>query len=213
MSMNAVLIVALAAAVILVVGGGLVMYMAQLVKNAYELKIQINSEVDERLTKMAEELDKKSRWIKRDLLEEIEKIKIAIETDNARKFHELTEPMTKRLEAMEATLRADKAEMAKAFEADRDALAKLDGKISALRRDMKPGGEGGGSALNVAAVAMAARAAAATADDLTQAMPATAKPPAAPQQPQAQPLAQAAAKPAADPRTMSGFLPDLGKKR
>ena len=61
MSMSTVLIISLAAGVILVVGGGLMMYMAQLVKNAYELKVQINAEVDERLTKTAEDLDKNSR--------------------------------------------------------------------------------------------------------------------------------------------------------
>ncbi|KIL96964.1 Chromosome segregation ATPase [Paramagnetospirillum magnetotacticum MS-1] len=195
MSMTTVLIISLAAGVILVVGGGLLMYMAQLVKNAYELKVQINSEVDERLTKMTEDLDKKSRWIKRDLIEEIEKIKIAMETSNANKFHELTEPFTKRLEAMEDMLRKDRADWTKALNEDREVITKVDAKLGALRREMKTP-----EANPSLDAAMASLAAAKAAGAEAQAAADAAAPPSPP----------APAQP--DTTTMSGFLPDLGKK-
>jgi hypothetical protein len=136
MSMSAVLIVSLAAGIILVIGGSLMMYMGNLVKNAYELKIQINADLDERLGKIAEDLDKKSRWIKRDLLAEIEKIKVVIEADSTRKYHDLAEPMLRRIEEMDRLMRSERDEWIKAFEGARQAIAEVDGKASALRRDV-----------------------------------------------------------------------------
>lgn len=200
MSMSSVLIVSVAAAIILIVGGGLMMYMAGLVKNAYELKVQLASDLEERLGKMTEDLDKKSRWIKRDLLEEIEKIKAAMETDNARKFEHLGEPLLKRIDEMDQIVRKERDEWVKAIESDRENITKLDGKIGALRRDLK---QGGTSAIDAAALAGAVPPG-----------PETAPPAAAPPAPV--PPAAAAkppAKPAADPKSMNGFLPDLDTKK
>lgn len=131
MGFSTVLIISLAAGVILIVGGGLMMYMANLVKSAYEIKVQINTDVEDRLTKMGEDLDKKSRWIKRDLLEEIEKIKTALQTDNARKIEEMTGPLLARVEAFEALLRNERNEWVKAIEADRAAISALDHRFKA----------------------------------------------------------------------------------
>lgn len=219
MSMSSVLIVAFAAGVVLVVGGGLMMYMAGLVRNAYELKVQINSDIDERLGKMAEDLDKKSRWIKRDLLEEIDKIKTALEVDNARKFQELGEPVLKRIEELDQIIRKERGEWVKAIESDRENLTKLDGKTVALRRDIKrleqqagltPQAEGGAAAaLDAATAALAAKAPPPT--DTATATAAAATGATAPPPPAAS--APPPPKPAIDPKTMNGFLPDLGTKK
>lgn len=137
MGFSTVLIISLAAGVILIVGGGLMMYMGNLVKSAYEIKVQINTDVDDRLTKMAEDLDKKSRWIKRDLLEEIEKIKAAVQSDNARKLEELAGPLVARLEAFEQHLANERAEWVKAVEADRTAIAALETRMKSPARQPK----------------------------------------------------------------------------
>lgn len=129
MGFSTVLIISLAAGVILIVGGGLMMYMGNLVKSAYDIKVQINTDVEDRLTKMAEDLDKKSRWIKRDLLEEIDKIKVALQTDNARKVDDMMAPLMAKLDGFEAALRNERAEWVKAIEADRQAIAGLDGRL------------------------------------------------------------------------------------
>ncbi|MBI2235789.1 MAG: hypothetical protein HYU60_02330 [Magnetospirillum sp.] len=177
MSFSAVLIISLAAGVILVIGGGLMMYMANLVKNAYELKVQISADVDERFAKLAEELDKKSRWIKRDLLEEIEKIKLAMQSDNARKFAEMTDPLNKRFDEMGELLRNERAEWVKAVESDRQNISALDQKLRALRRDAKKTDEAAAApgaadaALDQAAQVLAAKAAAVEAPPATPAKP------------------------------------------
>ncbi|MBI2240203.1 MAG: hypothetical protein HYU59_05300 [Magnetospirillum gryphiswaldense] len=136
MSFSTVLIISLAAGVILIIGGGLMMYMANLVKSAYEIKVQINSEVEDRLNKMGDELDKKSKWIKRDLLEEIERIKANMNTDAQTKVAELTQPFTARLDALEAALKAERAEWVKAVDSDRAAITNLDNRLKSLG---KPG--------------------------------------------------------------------------
>lgn len=137
MGFSTVLIISLAAGVVLIVGGGLMMYMANLVKSAYEIKVQINADVEERLTKMGDDLDKKSRWIKRDLLEEIEKIKAAIQTENGRKLEELTASLVHKVEGFETLLRNERTEWVRAVEADRVAIAGLDARTKNLSKQAK----------------------------------------------------------------------------
>ncbi|KAF0222103.1 MAG: hypothetical protein FD176_2944 [Rhodospirillaceae bacterium] len=137
MSFSTVLIISLAAGVILIIGGGLMMYMANLVKSAYEIKVQINSEVEDRLTKMGDELDKKSKWIKRDLLEEIEKIKSNMHIEAQTKVGELTQPFTARLDALEAALKVERAEWVKAVDSDRAAITNIDNRLKALGKSGK----------------------------------------------------------------------------
>lgn len=183
MGFSTVIIVALAAGVVLVIGGGLMVYMGNLVRSAYELKVQINTEVEDRLTKMGDDLDKKARWIKRDLLEEIDKIKTALQTDNARKIAELSEPLLHQLQALEAQLRDERGQLAKAIEANREGLTALDGRLKALQRklDRKDAeAPDSAAALDDAAAVLAARAAAVAPAAAPQAPPEP-QAPAAPQ--------------------------------
>lgn len=192
MSFSTVLVISLAAGVILIVGGGLMMYMGNLVKSAYEIKVTINAEVEDRLTKMAEDLDKKSKWIKRDLLEEIEKIKANLQTDNANKLAELAGPLLNRLDQLEAALRNEHAEWVKAVDSDRAAIANLDNRLKGVTRTVKtePGAAAPGAA---------------------------APPPAAPAPGPAPILAAVAAvagtPPPAEADKPAGWLPDLGGAR
>lgn len=218
MSMSSILVISLAAGVILVIGGGLMMYMANLVKSAYEIKVQINTDVDDRLTKMAEDLDKKSRWIKRDLLEELEKIKLALQGENARKFNELVEPLLKKIEDVEHMVRNERAEWVKAVESDRANLTALDNKIKNMRRDLTKAGieaKAGNAdlALDEAAAVLAAKSGVPKPDAAPKAtpqglIPAT-NPPAAGTAPPASPPSAPAAPPRAAPVGMT--LADFGK--
>ncbi len=132
MGFSTILIISLIAGVVLIVGGGLMMYMANLVKSAYEIKVQINSDVESRLTTMGEDLEKKSRWIKRDLIEEIEKIRQGLQSDTARRLDEILQPLFQRIDSLENLIRAERAEWVKAVEADRAAITALDGRVRAL---------------------------------------------------------------------------------
>ncbi|CAA7616848.1 hypothetical protein [Magnetospirillum sp. UT-4] len=177
MGFSTVLIISLAAGVILIVGGGLMMYMGNLVKSAYEIKVQINTEVEERLGKMGEDLDKKSRWIKRDLLEEIEKIKANMHAENAAKVGELLTPLLARIETLEAALKNERADWNKAVESDRAMLTNLDNRVKALTKQIKGGDATGEPAAKPTPPAAGAPAAgAAPAPAPAPAKPATAAP-------------------------------------
>lgn len=137
MSMSSVLIISLAAGVVLVVGGGLLMYMANLVKNAYEIKVQINADMDERLKAIGEDLDKKSKWIKRDLIEELDKMKTSLISDNNRRLQELVEPFSKRLESIEQKLQMERGDWSKAVDDTKVGGQALDAKLNQLRKDLR----------------------------------------------------------------------------
>jgi len=137
MSMSAVLIVSLAAGVVLVVGGGLMMYMANLVRNAYEIKVQINADVDERLKAISDDLDKRSKWIKRDLVEELDKIKTSLTQSNTRTIHEMAEPLAKRIESLETVLKSERTDWSKAIDETRKGSTSLDAKIAQFRKDLR----------------------------------------------------------------------------
>ena len=137
MSMSAVLIVSLAAAVVLVVGGGLMMYMSNLVRNAYELKVQINSDLEERFKAIIEDVEKRTKWIKRDMVEELEKIKSTLHQSNSRTIQELADPLSKRLEAMEQTMKKEHSDWVAALEGMTQTLTHVDSKASQIRRDLR----------------------------------------------------------------------------
>ncbi len=121
-----VTLVGLAAGLVLVIGGALVIYMGSLVKSAYQLKIEIKSDVDEGLRRLEEEVEKKIRWVKRDLVEEVDKVKTAMQTDNQRKIAEVLDGFIKRLTACEAALLNERSETTNAFESLRNDVTVLD---------------------------------------------------------------------------------------
>jgi len=139
-SMNfwTVTLVSLAIGLLLVIGGSLVVYMGSLVKNAYQLKIEIQSDMEAGLRRIEEESEKKTRWIKRDLVEEIDKMKTALTTDNQRKLSELTESLAKRVEEVDQAQKRDRQEMVKVVDAMRQDIMTLDQRIKSLRQQPPP---------------------------------------------------------------------------
>ena len=137
MSMSAVLLVSLAAAVVLVVGGGLMMYMANLVRNAYELKVQINADVDERIKAISDDVEKRSKWIKRELIEELEKIKTGMMQANVRNIQEMADPVLKRIEALETVLKKERTDWSTAVDETRQGGSHLEAKVAQLRKDLR----------------------------------------------------------------------------
>ncbi|WP_142847638.1 hypothetical protein [Telmatospirillum sp. J64-1] len=154
-----IILISLGAAIILVIGGGLIIYMASLVKSAYQLKLELNAEMDARTLRMEEELDKKTRWIKRELAEEIEKARnsLALETD--RRLNEMAVQMEQRLTEVDEMHRRNHLEMIKLLENHRQGITTLDQKLRQLRRDqIRQKGEETGETLDPVPVDGAAAA-------------------------------------------------------
>lgn len=122
---------------LVVAGIGLVMYMAALVKNAYELKVEMQAEMAESLRRIEEDVDKKAKWVKRDLVDEIQKSKDALTADISRRLQEAQEAMNRRLAEQDEAARRDRAELVRQIEAQKKAIAALEEKARLLQREQR----------------------------------------------------------------------------
>ena len=137
MGMSSALFVTLGAALMLIICGGIVVYALTLVKSAYEIKVQIRNDIEERLVKMGEELDQKTRRVKLELIDDINKVRAGLAIDNGRRLEELADQRTKRVDALPQALRAERGEWVRAILADRLNLTQLDGRAKALARILR----------------------------------------------------------------------------
>jgi hypothetical protein len=126
MSIWTVTLVSMAIGLLLVIGGAVVMYMGSLVKSAYELKVEVQADITGGFQKIEEENDKKLRWVKRDLVEDIEKAKAAMQLDNTKKFNDLSEAVAKRLTELDEVQQRERAEMLKVIDGLRRDVMALD---------------------------------------------------------------------------------------
>jgi len=137
MGITSVLFVSLAAGLILVICGGIMMYMATLVRSAYEIKVQINTDIEDRLTKMSEALDQKTRSIKLDMIEDINKVRAVLAAENSNRLEEMSIQRNKRLDGLEPMVLAEHGEWVKAVVTDRLSLTQVDARTKAVYRDIK----------------------------------------------------------------------------
>ena len=133
MNFWSVSLISLAVGLILVMGGALVMYVGSLVKSAYELKVEIQGEVAAGMQRLEEETDKKTRWMKREIVEEVEKTRAALQTDTHRKMTEVAELLGRRVAELEEANRASRQEVGKVLEGLRQDILLLDQRQRALR--------------------------------------------------------------------------------
>ncbi|MDR3436929.1 hypothetical protein [Telmatospirillum sp.] len=137
MEVSTIVLVSFVAGLVLVIGAALVVYVGSLVKSAYQIKIQMKSEIEDGQKRQEEELGKQIRWVKRDLVEEIEKSKLALQTDNTRKIAESLEGFVKRLASCEQVLEKERTETAAILQGVRHDLTTLDKRQRQMRRDQK----------------------------------------------------------------------------
>lgn len=131
-------LIALIAGLILVVGGALVVHMGNLVRNAYELKVEIKSDVEEGQKRIEAEVDKRLKWIKHDLIEDLEKSKAAIQSDTQRQMRESLAVIDKNLADLTEGLGRERADTVKTLESLRADIMVLDQRFRNLRREVKP---------------------------------------------------------------------------
>lgn len=132
-----ILVFSLGIGALLVAVGWLIVYVSSLVKSAYQLKVEIQAQLEEGIRKLEEDMEKKSRWIKRDVLEELEKIKAALTADNARKFEEFAGTVTGMLTKYEEAVRRERLEVVQAMEKQNKNILTLDQRLRALRREWR----------------------------------------------------------------------------
>ncbi len=137
MDVFTVAVVSLGAGLIVVVGGGLIFYMSALVRSAYQLKMDMQQQLDDGLTRAQEEMDKRAKFIKRELVDEIEKIRSNMLKDMATRLDTAEAALLKRQTEFEEKLQADRDLMMRLLEGLKGDLVTLDQRTKALRRDLR----------------------------------------------------------------------------
>ncbi len=139
MNFLTVTIVIFIVALIGVFAVALIVYLSSLVKSAYQIKIEMRNDLEEGLKRADEELNKRSRWIKRELLDEIERIKGGMQADITNRGITILEETRKMVAGAEEGLRHDLAETNRLLGEARDLLYALDHKVKSLRREAHGG--------------------------------------------------------------------------
>ena len=104
----------------------LISYVSNLVKQAYELKVELRRELNEGLSNLEEEINKRSRWVKRELLTEIEKIRANHETLIESRTKQIADSNNDTLKASEEQARQDRASLDHEIQENRRRLKALD---------------------------------------------------------------------------------------
>jgi cell division protein FtsX len=81
--------ITVALALVLILVGAMVNYMSSLVKSAYQIKVELRNELESSLKDMAVDIDRRAKGLKRDLVEEANKVREGLETANRNRFEEL----------------------------------------------------------------------------------------------------------------------------
>lgn len=140
MNFLTVTIVIFIVALIGVFAVALIVYLSSLVKSAYQIKIEMRNDLEEGLKRADEELNKRSRWIKRELLDEIEKIKGGLQADITNRGVTILDESHKQIAGVEEGLRKDLAETNRLLGEARDLLYALDHKVKGIRREAQGAG-------------------------------------------------------------------------
>ncbi|OIQ86453.1 hypothetical protein GALL_316870 [mine drainage metagenome] len=136
MSFWTVMLISLAIGLLLIIGGTLVMYVGSLVKNAYELKVEMQNDMNAGMQRLEEETEKKTRWIKRDIVEEVEKIRAALQTENQKRMNETAEMLGRKLTELDTAWKANSQDVAKVLDSFRQDILRLDQRQRSLKRDL-----------------------------------------------------------------------------
>lgn len=133
MNFLTVTIVIFIVALIGVFAVALIVYLSSLVKSAYQIKIEMRSDLEEGLKRADEEMNKRTRWIKREMVEDMEKIKAGMQTDIANRSNVILEESRKLAVGVEESLRKELAETNRRLNEARDLLYAMDHKLRSLR--------------------------------------------------------------------------------
>ena len=112
----------------------MVAYMSSLVKNAYQLKIELRADLEDGLNKVEEATEKRMRMVKRELLDEIGKIRTNLENDVGRRLTELNASVQKQVAEVEETIKRDRGKIVHGFEELRRRLSDVERVHRSLQR-------------------------------------------------------------------------------
>ncbi len=125
--------ITIAIAVVVVIGIGLLSYMSSLIKSAYQIKVEMRSDLENGLKKIEEELRQKSKWMRSEVGEDVVKMKDAIERENDRRLTQIQEQLQGIVREADEASRAERGDLRAALLQVRQSVSALDKDVSALK--------------------------------------------------------------------------------
>ncbi|MGC2855437.1 hypothetical protein ACM64Y_08175 [Novispirillum sp. DQ9] len=129
MSFGAVAGITLAIAVVLVMGVGLMSYVSTLIKNAYQIKVELRSDVDTAIARMEAEMDRRGKALRKELADDAGQLRDAVKTENERRLKEIEDRLQAASKDLQEAARGDKMAVQKV-------LSDLQTRLKALETDM-----------------------------------------------------------------------------
>lgn len=129
MSFGAIAGITLTIAVVVVMGVALMSYISSLVKNAYQIKVELRSDVENAIARMEAEMDRRGKALRKELGDDSAQVREAVRHDNERRVKEIEERLQKSAKDLQDAARTDKA-------AVQNVLADLQSRLKGLEADM-----------------------------------------------------------------------------
>jgi polyhydroxyalkanoate synthesis regulator phasin len=128
--------ITLGIAVVAVLAIGLLSYMSQLVKNAYQIKVEIRSDMEEGLRKIEEEMGKKTKWMRSEVGEDVAKMRQGIEQDNGHRLEGIEDRLTTLAQDLDRDSREERSELRNTVNQLRKKVVSMEQEITALKEEM-----------------------------------------------------------------------------
>lgn len=125
--------IAIAVALVLVVG--LLSYMSNLVKSAYQIKVDIRADMEAQMRKLEEDLGKKSKWMRAELGEDVARIKATMEQENEKRLQAIETRLRDAITQSDMAGRGDRTELRQAIDATRRKLSSLEQDVATLKEE------------------------------------------------------------------------------
>ncbi|MFN3075271.1 MAG: hypothetical protein ABT940_00030 [Alphaproteobacteria bacterium] len=124
-------------ALLVIFGIVMINHVSALVKNAYQIKVEIRSEMEDGLSAIAHEMEQKARAIRQDMQSEATRIKTMLEADNQKQFAEMDTALKTKLSALEEVIRQDRVKFVKAIDEMQQMLRDHEQSLRTWKRDQK----------------------------------------------------------------------------
>lgn len=136
MSFGAVAGITITIALILIMGVGLMSYVSSLVKNAYQIKVELRNDVESAIARMDTEMDRRGRALRKELGDDAAKLRDSVQQDNDRRIKEIEDRLQKTLQDLNTAGRDEKAATQTALADMRRRLKTLESDVVAIKTDL-----------------------------------------------------------------------------
>ncbi|GAB3124571.1 hypothetical protein [Novispirillum itersonii] len=126
-------VVTIGVAAVVVLGFFLISYMSNLVKNAYQIKVEMRNDMEANFRKIEDELTKKSKWMRAELGEDVSKMKSSVETENDRRLTSIETRLRETVAQLDELVRGERQEIRQSVESIQRRLGTIEQDITNLK--------------------------------------------------------------------------------